>query len=327
MSGSSLANARLSTADGIRYALIEGYPKFGVEVNGPATAQEMYRILASDVRDFINEVVPPIEVIDGQIIIPPLRPMPGTDYLMPRKLTLEPFDPSRPGDPFGVDGNAADGTYGDEYRVVIDYETNINSGEDDDRDDAEPETFLERSIRSSMEVLSIPPAGVEATPVNSAEEGTPEFYASQKAAAEKMQASNTNIAMMVAINEYSFKWRRVIRPHFPNIFATMGCVNGAAYPWLLNAPAGTVLFAGLSGSQEFQNFGTRTIVQPWSIDLRFLHKQINQDGRVYSWNHAFNPAPGKGQFETIFRRGASGGASVLHPAANFNAMFLPGPNL
>jgi hypothetical protein len=321
MSGAS--TKRLSTEGGIRYALMEGYPKFGIALNGASTAQEVYRIDASDVADFVAEVVPAVEVIDDRIIIPPLRPLPGDDSFVPKRLELEPFDLTRPADPFSMDPTAPDGTYGSEYRVTIEYETNVNSGEDQDRDDEEPETFLERSIRSSMEVLTIPPAGVEAA--ETPEEGTPEYYAVAKANAGKLQASNTNISMFVAVNEFSFRWRRVIRPHFSNIFATMGCTNAAVYTWLLNAPAGTVLFAGMNASQEFQTFGTRQIVQPWQIDLRFLHKQINQDGKRYSWNEAFNPAPGKGIFETIFRRGASGGLSVLHPPANFNLMFLPGP--
>jgi hypothetical protein len=322
---SDLNNARLSTDGGIKYTIVEGFPKGGVSVNGASKIQEQYRIFASDLEAFVAEVVPPIDIIDGNIIIPPLRGLPGAPQFQPVNVAFEPFNVTLPSDPFGQDEGAPPGTYEDTLRVTIDYETNVNSNEDEDRDDAEPETFLERSIRSSMEVLSIPASGVVAAPVNTAEEGTPDYYTQQRQNAEAVKSPQADIRFLVPINEFVFKWRRVIRPHFPNIFATMGCVNGAAYTWLLNAPAGTVLFMGMSGSQEFQNFGTRTVVKPWQLELRFAHKQINQDGKVFSWNHAFDPSPGVGKFVSIFRKGVNGNGSVLHPAANFNAMFAAGP--
>lgn len=310
---------RLATDGGIKYALVEGYPKFGVSVNEASGAQEVYRIAAADLSAFIAEVVPPMEIIDDRVIIPALRRLPGSENFVIAKLSAEPFNLTLPGDPFEQDAAAPAGTYCDDYRVTLDYETGVASDEEGDRDDASPETFLERSIRSSMEVLSIPASGLKSADTPESEN----LDATEAAAAEAIKSPAAQFNMLVPINEFNFRWRRVVRPHFPNIFATMGKVNATAYTWLLNAPKHTVLFMGLSASQEFQNVGSAVIARPWNLELRFAHKQISQDGNIYSWNHAFNPAPGVGKFQTIYRKGGSG--SPMHDPADFNAMFLPGP--
>jgi len=326
-----IQEARLSTEGGLKYALVEGYPRGGITLNGPTSAQEVYRIAATDLEDFLAEIMPPMEIIDDRVVIPPLRPLPGAPLLMPSKVSFEPFNLSLPCDPFGNDTNAPDGTYCDDIRLTIDYETGINSNEEQDRDDADPETFLERNIRSSMEILSIPSSGTVVARgdiTNPNEQGSDAWYEFEKANAQTVKTPQPDIRMMVCINEFNFRWKRVLRPHWQNIFGTMGTVNAAAYPWLLNAPAGTVLFLGVSGSQEFQNAGSRVVVKPWSLELRFAHKQINANGSIYSWNHVYDPSPGVGKFVTVFRRGTSGGTgAVMHNPSNFNALFAAGPVL
>jgi hypothetical protein len=327
VSAANLASARLTTDGGLPYTLLEGFPRGSVETNGPSGAQEQYRIRASDLEDFIAEIVPPMEIIDSKVVIPPLRAMPGAPYLIPSKVSFEPFNPTLPCDPFGQDSSAPAGTYVDDIRLTIDYETSIASNEDEDRDDADPDSFLEQSVRSSLEVLNIPASGTVVSDVedNPYEEGTGDYYTFARQQAEKPKAPTTDIRLMVCINEFSFKWKRVLRPNFSNMFSLMGTTNNAVHTWLLNAPKTTVMFLGISGSREFQSAGTRTIVKPWSLDLRFAHKQINHDGKIYSWNHVFDPSPGVGKFVAVFRSGSSGAGSLMHPAANFNLLFAPGP--
>lgn len=327
MSGANIANARLTTAGGLPYTLLQGFPRGNVTTDGASGAQEQYRIRATDLENFIAEIVPPMEIIDDRVIIPPLRAMPGAPYYVPKSVSFEPFNDTLPCDPFAQDSSAPAGTYCDDIRLTIDYETNVASNEDEDRDDADPDSFLEQSVRSSMEVLNIPASGVvvaDPEVTNPHDQGTPEFYEFARNNAAKPKAPTTDFRALVCINEFSMKWKRVLRPNFSNMFSLMGCTNNAAHTWLLNAPKGTVMFLGISGSREFQSAGTRTIVKPWSLDLRFAHKQINHDGKYYSWNEVYDPSPGVGKFVSVFRSGSSGSGSLMHPLANFNLLFAAG---
>jgi hypothetical protein len=216
-------------------------------------------------------------------------------------------------------------------RITIDYETNVSSGSPgEDRDDEDPESFLDQSVRSSLEVLNIPASGVKVQDTdvtNPFEQGTPEFYTFARNNSKPVAAPQTDIRLLVCINEFTFRWKRVIRPNFSNMFSLMGCTNNAVHNWLLNAPKATVMFLGISGSREFHNHGTRTVIRPWQLDLRFAHKQINHDGKIYSWNDVYDPSPGAGKFVSVFRSGGSGVTSLMHPLADFNLLFAPGPVL
>jgi hypothetical protein len=294
-------NPRLFTAGGIPYKLLQGYPTLDVADDGKASAEESYLIRATDLETFLNEVSPtPSTDADNTRRIPGTLRLTGTTTLVLKSLHFEPHSGEKPGDPFGADPNAPAETYDDTYRVDLKYETAPDSGEEGG-DPEDPQTFLDESLAVVTEMLSIEPNG------------------DTTAAGAALDRPHVPLIKIIPIAEVTLSWKKVVRPHFSNIFDGLGTVNSNAYDWLFNAPPGTALFLGISGKREFVFKGARTAVKPWSLDFKFASRRIKEEGVTYGWNHIYNPKTHK--WEELKRRHPDGTLHPLYESSGFTLLF------
>lgn len=280
---------RLSTAGGIRYALIEGYPKFDVQKDS-VKFSEVYAIDSLNVPAFIAESFPVPFVLGSFVIWPPRRRMPGTNFLITMKVNGEPFSGTKPGDPFANDSGSLAETYDELYRVSIDYET-AKESEDEDRDEQKPETFLEHSFNAGAEFITMPARNTDVAEGDvdntGAEPGTPSFYLNNK---EVNKDHRLDIKKLVPTIERTLKWPLAINPDFDAIFSRLGKINQNKIPIFNDAPPETVLFTGISGQQKYIWENATVRAQPWSLDFHFSQRQINEgNGKTYGWNHVYHP--------------------------------------
>lgn len=308
--GSNLTNARLQTAGGIPYALMEGYPKISASDDG-CTAEERYIIRATDVEAFFAESMPPPVFLLDFIILPPRRRMPGTGFLVTEEVSFEPFDGSKPADPFGVDPGATPGTYGEFYVASIKYAAG-QENDDNERDENKPETFLEHDVSVGGEFLSIPPAK---TKIAEDDVGSPASYG----AAINNPDRNSPVQKLVATIEHNWRWKFVLAPPWKTIVRMLGHVNDRKLTWMFDAEPETTLFLGCSGKRVYLWNGAGTVAQPWSLDYKFSTRQIDEHGTKYGWNHVYSPD--KGKFVRLFRQGGE----HLYLDGNFLDLFKRDP--
>lgn len=293
-----ISEARRSTAGGIPYKLVQGYPKISGDENG-TTATEKYLIASSNVAAFYLESLPPPILFLNFFVLPARRRMPGTGFLITKRVDFEPHSGQLPGDPFLVDPDKP-ASYDDLYAVTIQYET-MQESDDDERDETDPRTFLEHSINAGGEFLSIPsnkttvdPKDVENNAPTSDEDGNP-----LPAAEEPNEDRNMPILWQVPTLEHNLRWDFVLSPPWERIFKMMGTVNSQAVDLFFDAPAETVMFMGVSGSQTYLWDGASARVQPWKLDFKFSQRHIEENGFKYGWNHVYSPK--KGQWVKVRR--------------------------
>jgi hypothetical protein len=300
---------RRHTAGGIPYKLISGPD---VEHSSDATsASETYLIRATDMAGFMNESIPPPFVMFPWVMWPNRRRMPGTTFFVTKNISAKAHTGSKPCDPFNADPTAVDGTYDNEMQIVISYEVNKES--DKDRDEKNPESFLEHSVQVGGEFYELANSetptklrhdslGFEPTviPEPSGFPGTvanPAYVANKGLAISEKHMPTAKLT--VATVHHNFKWPFVINPPWFRIFDMLGKLNATAQPLWNNAPAETILFEGVSGSQKYVWNGASAGVQPWSMDFKFSQRMA-KDTRVWSklsggawaagyvtWNHAW----------------------------------------
>jgi hypothetical protein len=307
--GSDIDDARLATDGGIPYKLMEGYPRISASDDG-CSAEEQYLIRSRDVAAFFAESMPPPIVFLDFITQPARRRMPGTGFLVTKEVSFEPFDKTKPGDPFRVDPSAASGTYSDLYVANIKYETGQESDETE-HDENKPETFLEHDVNVGGEFLSIPPAK---TKIVEDDLGTPQSYG----AAVDNPDRNSPVQKIVATMEHNLRWKFVLVPPWEEILRQLGHVNRARHAVFFDSPAECVLFMGVSGKRQYLWNGASVVVQPWSLDYKFSAKEITEGANTWGWNHVYSPD--KGKFVRLFRAGGL----PLYESADFTLLFKKG---
>lgn len=289
---------RRTTDGGIPYKLMEGYPK--IQGSGDkVTATEKYIIRSSDVNAFYVESIPAPLVFLGSVTWPNRRRMPGAAILITKSVDFEPFNSTLPFDPFDgddedADDEAPDGTYDPFCAVSISYETVQNESGQDEQDPNDPETFLEHSVTIGGEFLSIPNNKIELHQGGTAGtaivpgQGTP------------IKDRVAPIVKTIPLIEHQLKWKNCLRPFWSRIISYLGHINDRKYTFSgggtsyeLAARKHCMLFMGVSGQQSYLWNGASIGVQPWSLDFRFMHKEVTESGKVYGWRHIYVPEDGK----------------------------------
>lgn len=302
--GIDWSSARLSTNGGIPYKLVSG-PTFTANEDG-ASAREMYLMRGTDIEDFFVESLPPPLIFGGLVVKLPRRALPGSSLFFTSSISFEPHTGETPGDPLEADAGAVVGTYDRDYLATIDYELTL--ADDDDEDPNDPETFLEHSVQAAGEFLNLPTSNL--TSQNTDAEGGGD-------GAETPFRPSDVVSKVVANLEHTLSWKHVINPDWRTIIRALGKVNNAALPIFFDAPDETVLFVGVSGRQEYLWNGRSSRVKPWSLDFKFHHKEIEDDGRIWSWQHAWQGTQqGWGK---VLRPGGRD----LYETTDFLALFRP----
>lgn len=327
---------RLETDGGVPYRLMQGYPTIKATEES-VTATEKYLIRAQDVAKFFTESMPASALIAGQVIRVPGRSMPGAAFLTTKSIDFDPLLDTLPGDPFRADytNNGLTlakwkATYNQYYVATISYETSQLDNEEqkpDDKNDS-PEAFLEHSINIGGQLLNYAPKKAKVVP-DAPVSQHPEFMdPANIPAANKEENKDPGMPSVKLIPsiEHNLRWKFVLNPPWDTIRATLGCVNEAKYPLFFNAPAGTILFTGLSGSQQF--YWTGRVVapglstpgtvrtKPWNLDFKFSERYINDAGGVYGWNHVWSPSKEKWVLLVM-----NDGAKLIYPKANLLQVF------
>lgn len=295
--GSDISNARLATNAGIKYKLMEGYPKIGV-TDEEITATEQYLIQMANVDAFILEAMPPPTILGNLILRSPRRRMPGASFLVTQSLQIEPHSGLTPGDPWGADPNAPANTYDDLARVTIEYTSAAAEGEDEeDPGGGDPETFLEHSFTSGAEFLTVSPRKVK-LPEQDIELNDNQLGPTDPAILDAPENKEPALAFIqtLPVIEHNLRWKLVLRPWWQQIFNTLGKVNDKRLKLFFNSPQQTVMFSGLSGNRTYTIGAGRVRVSAWSLDFKFAQKWL-QKGPLSAllsigWNHVYVPGDG-----------------------------------
>ncbi len=290
---SKIADARRATAGGIKYKLISG-PKLSGDAEG-LTATEQYLIRTVDVDNFFAESFPSPIIMNSQLVFPAKRRMPGSGLLVTKSIDFDPHAGTIPGDPFATDTGAPAKTYDDLYVATIKYET-MQESEDNEPDPLKPETFLEHTVDVGGEFLHWSPKKTkikDPTAATGTSAATPVTNTDQQLSAVKV----------IPTIEHSLKWSRALRPPWLIIRQALGRINVARHPFFNNAPIGTVMFMGVSGSQKYLWDSLNGVrLSSWTLDFKFSEKAVTENAEFfgiavepfyYSWNHVFVPSKGK----------------------------------
>jgi hypothetical protein len=279
-----------ATDGGIRYALMEGYPTITGEDLMRTSAVEKYLMQSGDAAAFYRESFPPPELTGGYVDLPPRRRMPGSNFLITKRLNFEPFPKERTTRFFAGAPVGTPDPHSNLCLVTIDYETMLES-DANPRQANRPETFLERSMSAGGEFLMINPKKIDIADVP----------VGQSAAQSSNKEANEDFLMpvpkSVVTAEWSCKWTYAISPDWAEIFAQLGTVNQTEFDFLEGASRETVMFAGVSGSQRYFWGGgddpsstTDDWESLWELEFKFSQRQINgATGLVAGWNHVWSP--------------------------------------
>lgn len=288
----SYASWRLNTTGGIKYKLIEG-PTFVYKDMKELTASEKVLVRSQDLEAFMLELIPPVTVTAGIGIITTRGRLPGTSSLFVQNMSAEPMDLGLAGDPLQADTSAPSNTYSDYYVVTL----NFGHSAYDDPDTSDPESFLERDISYSEEVMEIESTKTEVSDGHGSEDTNTQF------AAGDTTTANTNKSDMiykrVPLINLSLRYRFVVTPNWPLLFRLSGKLNSSSSAIFLNAEPQTVLFRGFSAHQEFLYKDRTTQIKPWSFDLQYGIKRIVRGSKVYGWNHYWDPKSSKWRYKLI----------------------------
>lgn len=276
---------RLSTAGGLKYKLLEGYPTIEQGEDG-TTATEKYLMRSQDVGAFSYESMPPPYVLGLFIIQPPNRSLPGSGgWAVTRSVSYAPHGAGLPGDPLGMDPGAPSGTYTDLYEVTIQYSTGKGA---EDRDPNDPQTFLEHSMQVGGEFYQLKSA--KQYYLEDGDDAVIGVAGSGKAIeSESVPGAHKTVITI----EHNLRWPFVLVPDWVTIVRALGTTNDAVKPLFKNAPIETVLFSGVSGNQKYVWNGSSSYVQPWSLDFKFSQRCLRIDSVDITWNHSFYEKAGK----------------------------------
>jgi len=284
---------RLSTAGGIPYKLMDGYPTGSFdEENGQVT--EKIIIEADNLNAFILESFSDSTLVPGLVwLFAPGRRYPGGVNLITRKLSFEPFPQGRPGDPWASDPNPPDGTYCDYVVLTVEYGTGKGQG------DQEDDNSIEVSCSAGGEFLVLPPEGVLNDGVQN-------------------QNPTFPVTKTVPSLEWNARYSRVPRTNLSAVLtlarSLLGKVNSTAMPIFYCTAEETMLFVGLSLNFKWMWRSAQPYAQ---VDLKFQQKIVVVDGTHYGHNHFWHPGPPA----KWVRVTQAGGTEDVYQKANLNQLF------
>lgn len=332
----------LETAGGIPYRLQPGYPTLDCDFeSNKVTAQEVYIIPANRIGDFYFESMPGFKIENQKLFISAGRPLPGTNFITTKKISFAPWQGDIfPGDPFQVDDNLTPAawrdTYAQYYVATISYETTQVSEDEDNQDGSTPESFLEHSVNVGGQLIAYNPSNTKVVKNASLSEH-PEFMDPLNLPPEGnedgQQQPNKDVPILphtklLPTIEHNLKWRYVLNPSWGQIRACLGTLNKDEWKIFFNAARGTVMFTGLSGSQQYQWTGRlvkpglttpgAVRIKPWNLDFRFSEKSIREDGKTYGWNHVYSPSKG---WVLLTRKGENGANRLTYDESDHTLMF------
>ncbi len=352
----------LETAGGVPYRLQPGYPTIDCDED-KVTATEVYIIPADRIGDFYFESMPGVKLsASGELLISSGRALPGTNFITTKRVAFKPWQGDfYPADPFEVDraelGNDLWAkTYSQYYEATIEYETSqLDDQDQNEPGSADPEEFLEHSVSVNGQLIAGPPKNVKVADKPLQDNPTfivwepnapapPSFTqpilgiaGDQKveiAAADMHENKDPQLPVTKFLPglEHNFKWKFVLNPDWNAIRATLGHLNDRPDPLFFNTPPETVMFTGLSGSQQFLWTGRiirpgvstpgQVRVKPWSIDFKFSERYVLEGTRAYGWNHVYSPT--NGWIKPLRQIGVLRAAAVrvpIYPCANLRNVF------
>lgn len=326
-------NYILYTSGGIKYRLMEGYPKVTAERND-LKLTERYLIHTTDLLAFIKETFPPVTVdANGRLRRPNSRTYPGDATLFTKSLSAEPHTGELPSDPWRIHTGAPDNTFDFDTVVTIEYGTDVT-------DDQSDETLFEHSINVGGEFFTLPPQKLETSDIDAIEielptQGTPDYTPNKDL--------KLPISKVIPTIEHSFRYRFVKDPNWALYQEMLGCVNQNkhynpdwdlpdGYKPLVGIPTAyreTVMFMGVSGTQRVVWEDNAVVTKPWDLDFKFSQKHHtgpppfwrvaafgdDAEPSIYGWNHVYIPARQK----WCYLRTQEG--NPIHRLADLNLIF------
>lgn len=288
-------NCRLQTDSGIPYKRISG-PRVKANRDG-ATASERYMVRGTDMEAFFAESLPPPQLIGDLVVMGRRRRMPGSPAFVTQEVEFEPISSDRPGDPFRSDPNAIADTYEEFYYVDISYSTS-DEGDDNEKDENDPSTFLKHSVAIAGQFLTVEGVNVcyrDVDITGSIGPGGQAYQTLQKI---------IPLAIVEPLAEHTFRWEYAVRPKWATILASLGKINSKsfAFPDRYFANPETMLFMGVQGERNFLWTGARNApvrVSAWNLDYKMNHREISvtdpkfngapNNTMIFGWNHAWIP--------------------------------------
>lgn len=287
------SNWRLSTG-GIKYKLVNGFPKGSISEESGGQIEEQYIIRGVDLFAFLNLSFPlGVDLDESTYRVSPNRKYPGASAFATSQVSFEPLNDSLPCDPYLIDPRAPLGTYDQDLRISITYTT---GKQEEDTNDAT--TLLEISAESSAEFLTIP-VRAKAKWKDGMSEGQQAAYAAAHGGemdGEEVQDPLSNVTKLIPETQWTVRWPRVNRQFIPTLVAAMrnrmGHVNNAVMPLFHNAPKETVMFMGYSYNEQYTwRVGLENT--PVAVNMLFMERHIKQDGKVIGHNHFIQDETGK----------------------------------
>lgn len=271
------STCRRHTAGGLPFKLVSG-PEIQHGEDG-STATETYLMPAANIAAFMYESLPPPYVFGFYIILPDRRRMPGCPWFVTQSMSCRPQSDQLPGDPFNVDSAADPYPYDPDYLVQIQYK--VTKEADTQRNQQQPETFLEHSLQAGGEFYSIGKDRLRYSEDGNEVGGT---LAGQAISEENMPGAHLSVATL----EHTLKWPFALAPDWATFFSCLGKVNSAASVLFNNAPVETVLFSSISGQQKYVWNGASASVQPWTLDFKFSQRVMKDGATDITWNHVYH---------------------------------------
>ena len=285
-----------TTAGGIPYTTMQGSPTFSANQDA-STAKEDIIIEKVNLANFVFESFPIPEdlnqFIDLRRRLPVLTGVDnmGTPFLT-KAIDFVPFNSD-----LALDAQ----TY---VKVSIIYET----AQKKDGDEDDPETFLTHTLNAGGHLLSYPAQHMEA--FGNLQDGDFGIKVEEK----KIQEPNVSMTVFVPTIEHTYSWVRVNEPPFAAIRSKIGKVNSELF---LGSPKNTLLFLGVSASQDFTLEGE----EPWRIDFKFSERNKGEPGREIEagWNHFFHPKSG------TWQKLKNANGDFAYEETTFDDLFKQGP--
>lgn len=324
MATEDFVNVRLSTATGIEYKLVEGYPR-GDESTESCDWEEEYIIQAKDIDAFLDESISRRNVGGGVGDVLPFiglpRTMPGRPDLSTVKVHVEPLILTKPIDPYGQDplAGAVTETYGKLARVHIWYSS------------ISRDFFRDIVLSAGAEYLQIPPSNLNVSTDANGGPLDPGNNSGQSQAVLDTAANHDNLLAaykLIPTIEWTYKLQQFASPNWATCFALLGHVNDRRSLVLCEgAIEETVMYVGVSATRTYANYrilnpdGSRP--NSWFLDLRFSQRTIQEGGMTYGWNHVYSSKTnaGKGGW-TRLERAPKGSGKFLYEKADLGTALL-----
>jgi len=249
-----------------------------------ASMTETYVLKAEDLDDFLTETFPAPTLYLNGLLYPAKRKAPGTT-LQTTTVSYESLT-GKPIDPWNADTGAPAGTYDDDIRITVEYETSPTN--DQDPDPNNPLTFLEISANASGSFLAVEARFADWQP--------PPFPTG--GAAVPVTEIDVPQTLTETETEWSVRWSQIPWGFIDatllgRLRTKLGTVNNAPMTLFHAAPTETVLFLGYSYRQQFTWRPGNAGQPPIELELKFLERNFTTNfGERVTHNHLYRPGFG-----------------------------------